>query len=84
MSKFTGFCARGHDRIDFTDPTAFEGHFRTEHGRRKIGAGNAHPWTHNRPAPMKTAKPHPWRPARPDPKALDAWVASGELEMTTI
>lgn len=84
MSTFTGTCARGHDRVDFTDPDAWTEHFVTEHGRRPLRVGGATALTQNRPAPMRTAKPHPWKPARPQPDAdrrLAEWAAMGEREI---
>lgn len=44
---FRAHCARQHDRVDFTDPAAFESHMTTEHGKRK-------------PTTRANAKPRPW------------------------
>jgi len=53
MIRFTAHCARDHDRVDFTDPKAFEAHCTTVHKARKIGRpGIANP----NPIPWKAPK----------------------------
>ena len=48
--SFTAHCGRNHDRIDFTDPAAFESHMAGEHGRKMSRATGA-----------ARVKPHAWR-----------------------
>jgi len=52
MIRFTAHCARDHDRVDFTDPKAFEAHCTTVHKARKI-AGGGPAWC--------SPKPHAWK-----------------------
>jgi len=58
MIRFTAHCARDHDRVDFTDPKAFEAHCTTVHKARKIGRpgiANPIPWKAPK-APATTEK----------------------------
>ena len=43
MITFRAHCARGHDRVDYTDPAAFEAHMTGEHGAKKRRMGG-HPY----------------------------------------
>lgn len=86
--RFTGHCARGHERIDFTDGSEFERHLKGKHGKHPLkpgGASHAAKTTRNRPAPGwsngKPAKAYAWKAPHPSrtTKVLDQWVASGQL-----
>jgi hypothetical protein len=75
---FTAHCAKGHDRVEFTDRVEFETHMRAEHKAR----------VPSRPAWINP-NPHPWVAARPDSAAkcaekLAAWSVAGQLDMAAL
>lgn len=49
--SFRAHCAKGHDRIDFTDPATFEEHMVKGHRTRRLSM----PWD---------GKPRPWKAPR--------------------
>lgn len=92
---FSGYCAKGHDRVDFTGrPEAFEAHMVEAHGARKLVPGGRPPrqhmmsWYRCAPAPGwaagKIAKPYQWKAPKPSAgswrRVLDA-AQAGQVEI---
>jgi hypothetical protein len=84
---FIGFCARGHERIDFDwDREGFERHMVSAHGAKRLRPGGTDP-AYDRLAPGwkdgKITKPYAWKPPKRDAdggaKRLNKWVATREL-----
>ena len=75
---FTAHCAKGHDRLEFTDRAAFEAHMKGAHGKRKLAPGGASV-TYSNPkgkaAPGwragKPEEPTPWKAPRPTAGGLE-------------
>jgi len=78
--SFSAQCARGHERIEFTDRAAFEAHMIGEHKAKILrpgGTGRAgdRQMPHRRPAPGwsrgKIEKPYAWAAPKPTPGGLE-------------
>lgn len=88
--SFRAHCERDHDRIDFTDPKAFEAHMTGEHGAKKrhpgTGQGATPSGKNGKPAPGwsggKPAAPHPHKapPAPRDTRKLTAVLVKWQDE----
>ncbi len=69
--RFAARCQRGHELIEFTDPTEFERHMTGTHKAKRLRVGGSHPtFTAGRKAPgySETGRftPYPWAaPATP-------------------
>lgn len=86
--EFRGHCARGHDRLDFTDQQAWVEHHKAVHGRRQHKPGEAHPvtpgvprlqWEGRSPWGPGPCEPRPWKAPGGKAPDLTRWVESGDL-----
>jgi hypothetical protein len=72
---FSAHCAKGHDRIEFTDREAFEAHMTRAHTIRRLRPGGAALSTNDRKAPGWTDghidKPYAWEAPRRTPGGLE-------------
>ena len=80
MIRFSAHCARDHDRVDFTDPTAFEAHMLETHGRKPLVPGGRVPsWRYNETtrkgapgmAGGRILEPWPWKAPKAPADATD-------------
>ena len=87
LLTFSAHCAKGHDRIDFTDREAFEAHMTGEHKARRQYPGGSGVGTNDRKAPGWTDgridKPYAWKaPSRtPASESLERKLAPSGGEM---
>ena len=84
---FSARCAKGHDRIEFTDREAFEAHMARAHTVRRPHPGGAALSTNDRKAPGWTDgeidKPYAWKAPSRTPGGIERVaqrIAAGEYE----
>lgn len=74
MNAFTAHCARGHERVDFTDRGLFDAHMVSDHGAKALQPGGAGWWTINAWGNLAALPAAPgWSGGKPE--APHAWAA---------